>query len=332
MLNQDSKWLPLISSFATWIYLTFCRPSWNFWRCISCWVFGDEFQPSLPTRSPSRVGGPPFWPADYRPWRPCTEQRKVLEPTQRRLKHVEASPSFWFWVFRWPETGNNGNDSWDFWTSTWTIRMELYEDNPPRGIRQHMEHTFEEAIRSEEEKGSGKLWDSPAQNVSTFGFLGSLRNVPQDISTMTVVQGLSKAAEKGAAKAEMKSKEVLHFWIMMEWIWIMDAECGISRMKSVEMFCTQLLLVKVKAWDESCSSLVEESWWWSLSHSLVLEWAVQFRSVSLQLEVLIVFFPECCGVGLCPQVKLYWIICVWMVDRRLDSRDEMTCIRLVFWH
>ena len=94
--------------------------------------------------------------------------------------------------------------------------MELYEDNPPRGIRQHMEHTFEEAIRSEEEKGSGKLWDSPAQNVSTFGFLGSLRNVPQDISTMTVVQGLSKAAEKGAAKAEMKSKEVLHFWIMME--------------------------------------------------------------------------------------------------------------------
>eukprot|EP00434_Breviolum_minutum_P016857 symbB.v1.2.014872.t1/scaffold1098.1/size138148/4 len=47
------------------------------------------------------------------------------------------------------------------------------------GIRQHMEHTFEEAIRSEE-----------------------------DISTMTVVQGLSKAAEKGAAKAEMKSKEV----------------------------------------------------------------------------------------------------------------------------
>ncbi|CAL1141650.1 unnamed protein product [Cladocopium goreaui] len=46
------------------------------------------------------------------------------------------------------------------------------------GIRQHMEQSFEEAIRSEEE-----------------------------ISTMQVVQGLSKAAEKGAAKAEMKSKE-----------------------------------------------------------------------------------------------------------------------------
>ena len=29
----------------------------------------------------------------------------------------------------------------------------------------------------------------------------------QEISTMQVVQGLSKAAEKGAAKAEMKSKE-----------------------------------------------------------------------------------------------------------------------------
>lgn len=44
----------------------------------------------------------------------------------------------------------------------------------------------------------------------------SIRNVPQDISTMTVVQGLSKAAEKGAAKAEMKSKEVVYFWIRME--------------------------------------------------------------------------------------------------------------------
>ena len=137
----------------------------------------------------------------------------MLEPTQHRLKHVEASPSFWFWVFRWPETGNDRNDSWDFGHQLeQLIRRELYEDNPPRGIRQHMEHTFEEAIRSEEEKGSGKLWDAPAQN----GFLGSTRNVPQDISTMTVVQGLSKAAEKGAAKAEMKSKEVLHFWIMME--------------------------------------------------------------------------------------------------------------------
>ena len=58
------------------------------------------------------------------------------------------------------------------------VRRENYEDNPWRGIRQHMEHTFEEAIRSEEEKGfkiatgaviifqaksvwgSGKLWDA----------------------------------------------------------------------------------------------------------------------------------------------------------------------------
>lgn len=94
------------------------------------------------------------------------------------------------------------------------------------GIRQHMEHTFEEAIRSEEEKGS--KW---SQNVSTFGLLGSIRNdrnVPQDISTMTVVQGLSKAAEKGAAKAEMKSKEVASFFFGSGWsdfgLWMLHAE------------------------------------------------------------------------------------------------------------
>lgn len=109
---------------------------------------------------------------------------------------------------------DGGNRKWLewflwFWTSTW-IEAIFYEDTPRRGIRQHMEHTFEEAIRSEEEKGS--KW---SQNVSTFGLLGSIRNdrnVPQDISTMTVVQGLSKAAEKGAAKAEMKSKEVASFF------------------------------------------------------------------------------------------------------------------------
>lgn len=48
----------------------------------------------------------------------------------------------------------------------------FYEDTPRRGIRQHMEHTFEEAIRSEEEKGS--KW---SQNVSTFGLLGASETI-----------------------------------------------------------------------------------------------------------------------------------------------------------
>lgn len=80
-----------------------------------------------------------------------------------------------------------------------------------------------------------KHWKPATKDTNCHEIPMRVATQPQDISTMTVVQGLSKAAEKGAAKAEMKSKEVLHFWIRMEWIWIMDAAYG---MKRCEMFPT----------------------------------------------------------------------------------------------
>eukprot|EP00913_Durusdinium_trenchii_P016923 g15909.t2 len=73
------------------------------------------------------------------------------------------------------------------------------------GIREHMEKSFEEAIRSEEEPS--RAVSSPSRS---FRGIEPWRAVWQDISAMQMVQGLGQAAEKGAQKAEMKSaKEVV---------------------------------------------------------------------------------------------------------------------------
>ena len=100
-------------------------------------------------------------------------------------------------------------------------------------------------------------------------------------------------------------------------------------MKRCEMFPT-FFWWRLRLGNGSCKlHHVEESWWWFLSHSWIsLNEQSNFEVFSCYRRYcLFFFFPGCWGVGLCPRVKLSWIIIVWMVGRELWH-----AFSLYFWY